>query len=476
MDKTLSIEEIRHLVEDATTNGHNPTPTDKTTGGKPKLSEWEQKKQAAHKLNDPLLTHDALWDLLATRTKEIIESPRRITQQKQAIKAVAKDLGFNLSNQEVNDLYNLLDNTLTSYEPPVEPGGEFLTFSQSWLLEGLILIGLNLLVGMPGASKSRLLVALVRAFLHGQETFINRELLNGTGRHVLIIGTDQDRQQWGALLAEAGLATVISTEKVDGRTQVLYRLHERITLHTSGGGFKLDADGMRYILEWNRKHPGGLCIIDSLSAVLPQGVSENDETAGRLIRHVELVRQGNCCIVTHHSNKQSAMSGELGVYSGSGHGSIDRAVSRFIGLGFESHLEYGKEKLHQESPRRIITSQKRGGGNERIVVENGDHNTWDYISTAAEDRELKRQAEEGDPEETLKGWKRAVYDCTTDDWLTTSQVFDRLSPARARQATAKQQVRRTLRDLITDHDLLESRDSEEFQGEMSWRRKPASYT
>ena len=170
------------------------------------------------------------------------------------------------------------------------------------------------------------------------------------------------------------------------------------------------------------------------------------------------------------------MSGELGVYSGSGSGTIDRAVSRHIGLAYETHVQYGKEKLHEESPRRIITSQKRGAVNQRIVVENGHGNSWDYISTAAEDRELKRQAAEGDPEETLKGWKRDVYACTTPNWLTTTQVFDRLDPSRAKQPNAKQQVRRTLRDLVTDHDLLESKDSDEFQGEMSWRRKEVSRT
>ena len=465
----LSIEDALELLAQPSTNGN---------GHKPQVSEWEQRKTDAVATchGDPLLIHDALWELLTERAKEIIESTRRITQQKQAIKAVAKDLGFNLSNSEIADLYDLLDGTLASYEPDVEPGAEFMAFSQSWLLHELILVGLNLLVGMPGAGKSRLLVALVRAFLHGQSTFLNRPLLSGEERHVLIIGTDQDRQQWGALLGEQGLAEVVACETINDQEQILYRLHSRIYLKTSGGGFKLDADGLRYILDWNQQHHGGLTIIDSLSAVLPPGISEGDEGAGRLMRQIEVARQGNTCIVTHHCNKQSAMSGELGVYSGSGSGTIDRAVSRHIGLAYETHVQYGKEKLHEESPRRIITSQKRGAVNQRIVVENGHGNSWDYISTAAEDRELKRQAAEGDPEETLKGWKRDVYACTTPNWLTTTQVFDRLDPSRAKQPNAKQQVRRTLRDLVTDHDLLESKDSDEFQGEMSWRRKEVSRT
>lgn len=438
------------------------------------ISEWEAKKAEAliGTNGDPLKVHDAFWQLLLGRAQEVIESNRRISQQKLAIKAVAKDLGFNLSNAEVSDLYDLLDNTLAAYEPPVEPGGEFLTYSQSWLLHELILVGLNLLVGMPGAGKSRLIVALVRAFLFGQETFIGRQLLSGANRSVLIIGTDQDRQQWGSLLAEQSLADVVTKEVVDGQEQVLYRLCEAITLHTSGGGFKLDADGIRYIRQWNSDNPGGLLIIDSLSAVLPPGISEGDETAGRLMRQIEMARQGNTCIVTHHCNKQSAMSGEVGVYSGSGSGTIDRAVSRHIGLAYDTHIENGKEKLHTESPRRLITSQKRGAGNQKLIVENGNFNSWDYISTAAEDRELKRQADEGDPEGSLKGWKRDAYISSTNNWLTTSQILTRVNPERAKAPNAMKQIRRALRDLVDDHHLLEAKDSTEFQGEMSWRRAP----
>ena len=142
---------------------------------------------------------------------------RRISRQKSAIKALASDLGFKFSNPDVADLYDQLDTTIAAYEPPVQPCEEFETLSQSWLLDELILVGLNLIVGMPGAGKSRLIVALIRAYLNGQETFVGRKLMSGVNRSVLIIGTDQDRQQWGALLAEQGLATVIKREVIDGQ-------------------------------------------------------------------------------------------------------------------------------------------------------------------------------------------------------------------------------------------------------------------
>jgi len=418
---------------------------------------------------DPVAEHDALWALLQERAEEIIRSSRRISQQRQAIHAVAKSLDLKLSTADVADLYDQLDTTLAAYEPDVEPGQEFSTFSQTWLLDEIFLVGLNLLVGMPGAGKSRLLVALAAAFLNGQDAFLQRKLLSGADRHVLIVGTDQDRQQWGALLAEKGLAEVIGTEVVDGQEKVTYRLHPCIHLKTSGGGFRLDADGMRWIRNWNQQHTGGLAIVDSLSAVLPPGVKEADESAGRLMRQVEMARQGNPCIVTHHTNKQSAMSGELGVYSGSGSGSIDRAISRHIGLAYETHIEAGKEKLHTESPRRVITSQKRGAANQRLIVENGPFNTWDYISTAAEDRELKRQAQEGDAAERLRGWKKALYGVlavAAGEWLTTSQVCAALPTEFASKNNAAKQTQTNLR-LLADNGTIE--EDRLTIGEHRWR-------
>lgn len=432
---------------------------------------WEMRRATAtaHCLGDPVAEHDALWALLRERALEIIASRRRISQQRQAIHAVARSLDLKLTTADVADLFDELDTTLAAYEPDIEPGDEFSTFGQSWLLDEIFLVGLNLLVGMPGAGKSRLLVALVAAFLNGRDTFLQRTLLPGADRQVLIIGTDQDRQQWGALLSESGLANETDRRAVDGQEKVTYRLHHSIHLKTAGGGFRLDADGMRWIRDWNQNNPGGVTIVDSLSAVLPPGVKEGDESAGRLMRQIEMARQGNTAIVTHHTNKQSAMSGELGVYSGSGHGSIDRAVSRHIGLAYETHMEAGKEKLHAESPRRVITSQKRGAANKRLIVENGPFNAWDYISTAAEDRELKRQAQQGDAAEGLKGWRKAVYEALATaegEWMTTSQVAAALPFAYAEKPNALKQNQSTLRSLSDEGAIEQDRQS---IGENRWR-------
>ena len=103
----------------------------------------------------------------------------------------------------------------------------------------------------------------------------------------------------------------------------------------------------------------------------------------------------------------------------------------------------------------------------------GPSGCWDFISTSEEQRKLEEEDVTGQTEqERFKGWKKAVWEATTDDWLLTSQVVARLDPQKAKAKNAAQQVRRTLRDLASDHRLLDSQDSDDFQGEMMWRRKP----
>jgi len=427
-----------------------------------KLSPWEQQKQAALAdcMDDPVKESAARWNLLMSRADEVIGSDSSISEQRQAIKAVAKSLDLNLSNKEIEDIHRQRDTLSACDEPDVEGGGIFTAQAQSWLLHEVFLNGLNLLVGMPGAGKSLLAAAIARAFLHGQSTFLGRALTDGSKQKVLLIGTDQDRQQWGSILADLGLATPIEQKRdANGIEIIQYRLHDRIHLKTLGGSFRLDADGLRWIRNWNQANPGGLGIIDALGAVLPPDVKENDEVVGRLIRDLDRCRMGNPGILLHHVNKLQGLNGNAGVYCGSGHGSIDRAVSRVIGLAYETHTQGGIEKLHEESPRRVITSQKRGAANQRLIVEMGPHNTWDYISTAAEDLELKRQDRDGDATDRLKGWKKAIYDtlASADGLITTSAVTAALPHPYACKPHAHKQVQRSLRELADDGVISEDR-------------------
>ena len=77
---------------------------------------------------------------------------------------------------------------------------------------------------------------------------------------------------------------------------------------------------------------------------------------------------------------------------------------------YELHMQHGKEVLREDSPRRILTSQKRGAANQRLVLEQGPKGRWDYIGTAAEIREIRREEDQGEPELRFKGWKLDTWE------------------------------------------------------------------
>ena len=252
-----------------------------------------------------------------------------------------------------------------------------------------------------------------------------------------------------------------------------HRLHPSIDLYPLGCGVTLDRDGLQLVSRWTANNAGGLIIGDSVSALLPVGVSESDDSLGRWARDLDEARRGAPLILTHHITKEAAFTGNTGVYAGRGSGSLDAAASRVLGLSYLFHKENGKDVLHKTSPRRQLVSEKRGTSNKDLIVEMGPSGSWDFISTTQEQRQLEQEDATGQTEqERFKGWKKAVWEATTNDWLLTSQVVARVDPQKAKAKNAAQQVRRTLRDLATDHDVVESKDSEDFQGEMTWRRKP----
>ena len=67
-------------------------------------------------------------------------------------------------------------------------------------------------------------------------------------------------------------------------------------------------------------------------------------------------------------------------------------------------------------------------------LENGDHNI-ELIGTAAEVREAQQDIDD-DPTIKFKGWKKDVWDLTTDEWQPTSAICDALPEDRQKTRNA----------------------------------------
>ena len=314
-------------------------------------------------------------------------------------------------------------------------------------------------------------MAFARAWITGQDTFVGHKLYAQPNSRILVLGLDQDLQEWADVMAPLGLMTTIASD--DDVTE--HSLHQSIDLYPLGCGVSLDRDGRQLVSRWTANNPGGLIIGDSVSALLPTGVSESDDSLGRWARDIDEARRGAPLILTHHITKEAAFTGNTGVYAGRGSGSLDGAVSRVLGLSYLFHKENGKDVLHKTSPRRQLVSEKRGTTNQDLIVEMGPSGCWDFISTSEEQRQLEQEEETGQtPQEGFKGWKKAVWEATTDNWLTTSQIIGRLSPERAKAKSVKDQTREQLRKLA-DGKFIEKEDVRlEFQEDVRWRRSQSA--
>jgi len=207
-------------------------------------------------------------------------------------------------------------------------------------------------------------------------------------RHALIIGTDQTLEDWHLTLGPVGL-----TQKLDATT---VRTHDRLTLYGLESGVQLDADGLNVIRRWVDAHPGGMVLIDSLSACLPPGTDEDKSTAARPVHQLQEVLGDAWAILTHHNRKGAGKEGNLGVGAGRGSGAIDAAVSRVVGLGLIYRMENGQMVAQESDPRRELLSTKRGGKTEHLIVSSDGNGFWDLHGSAeALKRLLKKRWKPG---------------------------------------------------------------------------------
>ena len=398
---------------------------------------------------------EELWAQLEHHAAKLAKTDWSLMKATSSLGAKASELG--ITRLSTNDLQQLLDDAarkIRATAQPIGEGGIFRVKKTPWVVDGIFRHGLNLLTGQAGAAKSRLCGALAGAWINGKEDFMGRKLLGPKDiedRHILIIGTDQNRGDWDLTLENSGLARLYAVdEKSDER---LIQLHHHVTLHTLEEGLRLDADGIALLRRWCDAHPNCGVIIDSLAACLPPGVDEDKASAARPV-HAINDALGTCwAVLLHHNRKGASKDRNIGVGAGRGSGAIDAAVSRVIGLGLIHKMEGGALVAQESDPRRELISTKRGGATLHLVINSND---WSVDGTADE---LKRQERQ---QHLLSNLTEAQTDVlsvleATDDWITTRDVVtglgDDYGDGKGGKAAT---VRKTLKRLET-MGLIESK-------------------
>jgi predicted transcriptional regulator len=387
------------------------------------------------------ITFEDQWQALEDHASELACQPWPVMKAIASLSRKASELEIpRLGQRQLEQLLEQGQRRVRAKAKPVEPGGSFTIKATPWAVQGIFRHGLNLLVGQSGAGKSRLAAACMAAWLRGDDTWIGQPL-NGDDprhRHALIIGTDQPLEDWHLTLGPVGLTRKISDTEVE--------VHSRLTLYGLETGLQLDADGLSVIRRWVDAHPGGMVLIDSLSACLPPGIDEDKSSAARPVHQLQEVLGDAWAILTHHTRKGAGKEGNLGVGAGRGSGAIDAAVSRVVGLGLIHKMENGQLVPQESDPRRELISTKRGGKTQHLIVSSDATGFWNVHGTAEALKAQERQ------ERTLAGLTEAQSDVlsaveSVDGWITTRGVIEALGDEYDRHSGRAATVRKVLKRL-----------------------------
>jgi hypothetical protein len=394
------------------------------------------------------LSFEERWALLEAAADELVASDGSTIKQRSALANTATELKINRLTQP--DLDQLLMSAHRRSRPlskPLTGGTTFKTKRNPFVVDGIYRHGLNLLVSAPGVGKSRKCAHLAASWLRGDTTFLERKMTGPPveDRYVLIIGTDQDQDDWAVTLAPAGLC--VSTDPFGDDTDDEMQLDPRLTLHALETDTKLDADGLRIIRRWCDEHPNCLVIIDSLAAVLPPGIDEEKSAAAQPIYALHEAL-GTCwCILTHHTRKAAGKEGSIGVGASRGSGAIDGAVSRLITLSKIHRIEHGQRVAVESDPRRELLSTKRGGADVHLIL---DSTSWTLKGTAEELKaeERRQRAEENLTEDQAECL--GVLESDAQKWFTTREIVealgvdwleDKSTGGKVRNSTSKRMIR-----------------------------------
>jgi hypothetical protein len=396
--------------------------------------------------NAKQLTFEERWELVELHAAElgISDWPAMKALSSLASKAANLDI-YRLNQRQLEQLLEQAQRQIRAKSLPISPGGKFTVTSTPFAVEGLFRHALNLLVGQSGAGKSRLIAACMAAWLRGDKTWLTRNLngIEAENRHALIIGPDQNLEDWHLTLAPVGLSWLANP-----KDPTTVQIHDRLTLYGLETGIQLDADGLNTIRRWVDAHPGGMVLIDSLSACLPAGVDEDKSGAAAPIHKLQEALGDAWGVLTHHTRKSAGKEGNLGVGAGRGSGAIDAAVSRVIGLALIYKMENGAMVAQESDPRRELLSTKRGGKTEHLIISSDASGFWDVNGDA---EALKAQERKERTINSLTEMQSDVLNAikSTSNWVTIKDIIEALGEVYESKNSFAANIRKIVKRLET---------------------------
>lgn len=248
---------------------------------------------------------------------------------------------------------------------PLMGGCEILLPSTEWWLDQIIQAGvINLLVAMPKTGKTRFIIRIIKALVHGEEHFLEQRL-NRRSPSVLILGNDQTASEWAVLLRGNGLVDEkhVLTEKIT-------------TIFSKESPEYIDDQGIARIQRWAKNNPGGIILIDSLATCMPSnGVSENDPEFVQplAVLQEKIAPYGATIIVIHHTSKTESVKG---VVASRGTSALPALCSQIL------YLRHDEEDYSNGNAKQLIlTTESRAAQSVELYLTMDKNGEWSAKSS-----------------------------------------------------------------------------------------------
>ena len=269
---------------------------------------------------ESLKDHQELLNRLDQYASTVLCNEEDPLRRSQLLRLYADEVGCPINERTAAILLTKAEGAVNGVCVPRMRGERMDTTPTPWAWEGVIMSGtFNLLVAPPKVGKSALMVGMISAWFHGEESYLGQPL-HGVCPKVFIIGTDQPESDWHTLFKREGL--IDRDGNMSGPVEMLW--------HT-GAPLHLTEEGISHLGEIAAVNPGSFFLLDSYhSTVAPLGIDEATSAfdgPARKLAEVLAPHKATLAMI-HHTNK--SVSGGNATNASRGSNALPAAASLTI--------------------------------------------------------------------------------------------------------------------------------------------------
>ena len=322
---------------------------------------------------------------------------------KQEIESPVRDV-------ELRQIINQVRRERLGVAEPIGPEEKLFAEEAPWIWEGVVLKGTTTLVlALPKVGKSRLMTQMIGRLHHGAPDFLGQKLADVCPK-VLIVGTDQPKNDWVKCLRLAGLL-----DEQGNQADCM------VGLYTAGCPLHIDEEGIEKIVEYCEEYPGLLILLDSYAkCVQGLGLDERSADIADPLSDLQeaIAPYEATLVVIHHANKQS--QGQSASMASRGSTALPAAVSQIVSMARVSSEEQSPI-ARRDNRIKLMTEGREGEPLELLIEQVEGGNSWHLHGTAEQIRQTQGFSE---VIEKLTDRQDEALSDICNHWIATGRGMD----------------------------------------------------